>query len=183
VSRGERRSEGIGTIESKKKRMLKRISQSHSEGSIERKVERRELFERMTILKEHTGRQFHSLVERTAVDYPMREKRFEVVYHRRSVRYSQRRIVKVNVTETEKIPSLTSLFKSANWIERERWEMFGVGVEGHPDRRRILTDYGFEGHPIRKDFPLTGYTEVSYDEAAKRVVSHERQRSQMSRQS
>lgn len=162
--------------------MLKRLSQATNQASTERKVERQDFYERIMILKEHTGTQFHSLVERTAVDYPIREKRFEVVYHRRSVRYSQRRIVKVSVSETEKVPSLTTLFKSANWLERERWDRFGVGVEGHPDRRRILTDYGFEGHPIRKDFPLTGYTEVSYDESMKRVVSTELERNQMSRQ-
>ncbi len=130
-----------------------------------------QLYTRMMVCRDHTGLQFKILTDLTAVDYPERAQRFEVVYNRLSVRYGVRLLVKVRVDELQAVPSRTSRYKSANWMERERWDMFGVGVEGHPDLRRILTDYGFEGHPMRKDFPLTGYTEVRYDEAAKRVVS------------
>lgn len=130
-----------------------------------------DLLARMTVCRHHTGFQYHVLTDLTAVDYPERSQRFEVVYNRLSVRYGQRLLVKVRVDELQTVPSRTGRYESANWMERERWDRFGVGVEGHPDLRRILTDYGFEGHPMRKDFPLTGYTEVRYDEAAKRVVS------------
>jgi NADH/F420H2 dehydrogenase subunit C len=130
-----------------------------------------QLITRMMVCRDHTGLQFKVLTDLTAVDYPERAQRFDVVYNRLSVRYGARRLVKVRVNELETVPTRTGRFKAANWMERERWDMFGIGVEGHPDLRRILTDYGFEGHPRRKDFPLTGYTEVRYDESAKRVVS------------
>lgn len=130
-----------------------------------------QLITRMMVCRDHTGLQFKVLTDLTAVDYPERAQRFDVVYNRLSVRYGARRLVKVRVNELETVPTRTGRFQAANWMERERWDMFGIGVEGHPDLRRILTDYGFEGHPRRKDFPLTGYTEVRYDESAKRVVS------------
>jgi len=132
----------------------------------------------MRVLRDQTNFQFKVLVDMTAVDYPTRDPRFDVVYHRLSLRYQTRCRVKVLADEIRLVPSITSLFKSAVWPERECFDMFGVGFEGHPDLRRILTDYGFEGHPLRKDFPLTGYTEVRYDEAAKRVVSEPVERSQ-----
>jgi len=134
-------------------------------------VEVDQLMTRMMVCRDHTGLQYKVLTDVTGVDYPERAQRFEVVYNRLSVRYGTRLLVKVRVDELQSVPSRTGRYKSANWMERERWDMFGVGIEGHPDLRRILTDYGFEGHPMRKDFPLTGYTEVRYDEAAKRVVS------------
>ena len=137
----------------------------------ERRVEVDQLRTRRMVCRDHTGLQYKVLTDLTAVDYPERGQRFEVVYNRLSVRYGTRLLVKVRVDELQTVPTRTGRYKSANWMERERWDMFGVGVEGHPDLRRILTDYGFEGHPMRKDFPLTGYTEVRYDEAAKRVVS------------
>jgi len=123
------------------------------------------------VRRDHTDFQYESLIDVAGVDYPGRERRFEVVYHRLSVRYAKRLRVKVRVDERGRVPSIVSVYSVANWIEREVWDRLGVGFEGHPDRRRILTDYGFEGHPRRKDFPLTGYTEVRYDEEAKRVVS------------
>jgi NADH dehydrogenase (ubiquinone) Fe-S protein 3 len=106
----------------------------------------------------------------SGADYPGRARRFEIVYHLLSVRYNARLRVKTYASETEGIPSLTGLFASANWYEREIWDLYGVLFAGHPDLRRILTDYGFRGHPLRKDFPLTGYVEVRYDEEKKRVV-------------
>ena len=113
---------------------------------------------------------FSSLVDITAVDYPDREARFEIVYHFLSMYQNQRIRLKVAAREDEIVPSLTPSLPSANWFEREVFDMFGIMFSGHPDLRRILTDYGFRGYPLRKDFPTTGYTEVRYDEAQKRVV-------------
>lgn len=113
---------------------------------------------------------FSSLVDITAVDYPEREQRFVVVYHFLSMYLNQRIRVKVAVGEEDIVPSIHTIHPSANWFEREVFDMFGILFSGHPDLRRILTDYGFRGHPLRKDFPTTGYTEVRYDEAQKRVV-------------
>lgn len=124
----------------------------------------------MTFLRDHTNCQFKSVQDITGVDYPTREHRFEVVYNMLSMRYNARIRVKTYASETTPVPSIVPLFSVANWQEREVYDMFGVFFVGHPDLRRILTDYGFEGHPLRKDFPLTGYVEVRYDEEKKRVV-------------
>ena len=113
---------------------------------------------------------FSSLVDITAVDHPTREKRFDVVYHFLSMYQNHRIRVKIAIDEEELVPSLIEVHPSANWFEREVFDMFGILFSNHPDLRRILTDYGFRGHPLRKDFPTTGYTEVRYDEAQKRVV-------------
>ncbi|QCO54952.1 NADH-quinone oxidoreductase subunit C [Pseudorhodobacter turbinis] len=122
-------------------------------------------------LKTDAGCRFSSLVDITAVDYPTRGGvRFDVVYHFLSMYQNQRIRVKMAVREDEMVPSITSVHPSANWFEREIFDMFGILFSGHPDLRRILTDYGFRGHPLRKDFPTTGYTEVRYDEAQKRVI-------------
>lgn len=121
-------------------------------------------------LKKNSECQFTTLVDITAVDYPGREKRFDVVYHLLSMNLNQRVRVKVYLAEDEMVPTLISLFPSANWFEREVFDMYGIPFAGHPDLRRILTDYGFKGHPLRKDFPLTGFNEVRYDEVQKKVV-------------
>ena len=113
---------------------------------------------------------FTTLVDITAVDHPERSPRFDLVYHFLSMWQNQRIRVKAAVREDELVPSLTGVHPSAGWFEREVFDMFGVLFSGHPDLRRILTDYGFRGHPLRKDFPTTGYTEVRYDEEVKRVV-------------
>ncbi|MCB1410831.1 MAG: NADH-quinone oxidoreductase subunit C [Rhodobacter sp.] len=113
---------------------------------------------------------FSSLVDITAVDHPERRARFDVVYHLLSMYRNQRIRLKAAVREDEMVPSIVTEHPSANWFEREVFDMFGILFSGHPDLRRILTDYGFRGHPLRKDFPTTGYVEVRYDEAAKRVV-------------
>jgi NADH dehydrogenase (ubiquinone) Fe-S protein 3 len=107
----------------------------------------------------------------TAADYPTRDQRFEIVYNLLSVRHNARIRVKTYADEASPVPSITSVFDGANWYEREVYDMFGVFFIGHPDLRRIMTDYGFEGHPLRKDFPLTGYTELRYDEEKKRIVT------------
>lgn len=113
---------------------------------------------------------FSTLVDITAVDYPERSKRFDVVYHFLSMYQNQRIRLRVSVREDEMVASITSVHPSANWFEREVFDMFGIIFSDHPDLRRLLTDYGFRGHPLRKDFPTTGYTEVRYDEVQKRVV-------------
>ena len=125
----------------------------------------------LTFLKNHTNTQFKMLIDITAVDYPSRSSRFEVVYQLLSIHYNARIRVKTNVDELTPIESVSSLFPSANWFERETWDMFGICFLNHPDLRRILTDYGFEGHPLRKDFPLTGYLEFKYDDTKKRVIA------------
>ncbi|AUQ50554.1 NADH-quinone oxidoreductase subunit C [Phaeobacter inhibens] len=121
-------------------------------------------------LKADATCKFSSLVDITAVDYPDRPKRFDVVYHFLSMYQNQRIRLRVSIREDEMLPSIVTIHPSANWFEREVFDMFGILFTGHPDLRRILTDYGFRGYPLRKDFPTTGYTEVRYDEAQKRVV-------------
>ncbi len=121
-------------------------------------------------LKTDSNCKFSSLVDITAVDYPERGKRFDVVYHFLSMYRNQRIRLRVAVREDDMVPSIVDVHPSANWFEREVFDMFGILFSGHPDLRRILTDYGFRGYPLRKDFPTTGYTEVRYDEAEKRVV-------------
>lgn len=124
----------------------------------------------MTVLRDDSNCQFKVLVSVCGADYPAREKRFEVVYNLLSLKHNQRIRVKVATDEATPVPSVVGVFPSANWFERETWDLYGVLFSDHPDLRRILTDYGFEGHPLRKDFPLTGYVEVRYDEEQKRVV-------------
>ena len=124
----------------------------------------------LTFLRDDARCQFKQLIDLTAVDYPENEKRFEVVYNLLSIRYNNRIVVKVNVAEDELLPTSTGVFSAADWFEREVWDMYGVFFADHPDLRRILSDYGFSGHPQRKDFPLSGYVQVKYDEEKKRVV-------------
>lgn len=121
-------------------------------------------------LKTDKNCRFSTLIDITAVDYPAREARFDVVYHFLSMYQNQRIRLKLAIREDETVPSLTGIHPAANWFEREVFDMFGILFSGHPDMRRILTDYGFQGHPLRKDFPTTGYTEVRYDDEQKRVV-------------
>jgi len=125
---------------------------------------------RLTVI-DNTAAEFTQVSDITAVDFPTRDQRFEVVYNLLSVRHNSRIRVKTYADEASPVPSITSLYDGANWFEREAYDMFGVFFVGHPDLRRIMTDYGFEGHPLRKDFPLTGYTEIRYDEEKKRVVT------------
>lgn len=124
----------------------------------------------LTYLRDDPSCLFKMLVDVSGVDFPEREERFEVVYNLLSLRHNQRVRVKVTTDENMPVPSAVSVFNSAGWFERETWDLYGVLFSGHPDLRRIMTDYGFEGHPLRKDFPLTGYVEVRYDDEQKRVV-------------
>ena len=128
------------------------------------------LYDFTEFLKTDRSCRFSTLVDITAVDWPGREARFDVVYHYLSMYQNHRIRVKTQMREDDMVPSLINLHKSANWFEREVFDMFGILFSGHPDLRRLLTDYGFRGHPLLKDFPTTGYTEVRYDEAEKRVV-------------
>jgi len=123
-----------------------------------------------TFLREDPRCQFISFIDICGADYPAREKRFDVVYHLLSPKLNQRVRVKVQTDETTTVPSLTGVFAGALWFEREAYDLYGILFSGHPDLRRILTDYGFDGHPLRKDFPLTGFVEVRWDDEAKRVL-------------
>lgn len=122
-------------------------------------------------IRDHTNTQYKLLMDITAVDYPSRDKRFEIVYNLLSIQHNSRIRIKACVDELTPVSSLVSLFSAAGWWERETWDMFGIFFANHPDLRRILTDYGFEGHPLRKDFPLSGYIEVRYDDSEKRVIT------------
>ncbi|QQS14904.1 MAG: NADH-quinone oxidoreductase subunit C [Rhodospirillales bacterium] len=128
------------------------------------------LLDLLGFLKKDDRCRFAQLVTICGADYPARPRRFEVVYHLLSLRLNQRVRVKLATDEDTPVPSAAPVYESAPWFERETWDMYGVWFSDHPDLRRILTDYGFEGHPLRKDFPLTGYVEVRYDDEQKRVV-------------
>jgi NADH-quinone oxidoreductase subunit C len=123
-----------------------------------------------TFLREDPRCRFVSFIDITAVDWPAREQRFDVVYHLLSPYQNTRVRVKVMTDEVTPVPSIISVFPGADWFERETWDLYGVMFTGHPDMRRLLTDYGFEGHPLRKDFPLTGFVEVRWDDGQKRVM-------------
>ncbi len=128
------------------------------------------ILEVLRFFRDHPQCRFKFLVDLCGVDYPQREQRFEVVYHLLSVQHNQRIRIKVPLKENESIPTVTTIFSAAGWFEREAWDMYGIPFSGNTDLRRILTDYGFEGHPLRKDFPLTGYVEVRYDDERRQVV-------------
>jgi NADH-quinone oxidoreductase subunit C len=134
------------------------------------RVERTRLTEVLRFLRDDRQCRFAVLCDVCGVDFPDRPLRFEVVYNLLSLHYNLRIRVKVETDEEQPVPSATGIYSSANWWEREAWDMYGIYFADHPDLRRILTDYGFEGHPLRKDFPLTGYVELRYDEEQKRVV-------------
>lgn len=156
------------------------LLQKHFETNIEKceinlgelaiSVQPASLLEVLSFIKDHPLFRFTQLIDVCGVDYLGRFPRFDVVYNLLSLTQNQRIRVKVGAAEGESVPSLCSLFSSAGWFEREAFDLFGITFAGHPDLRRILTDYGFEGHPLRKDFPLTGYVEVRYDLEQKKVV-------------
>ena len=128
------------------------------------------LYSTILYLKTNNKCRFKQLIDITAVDYPEREKRFKIVYLLLSHENNLRILININIDEKTSVPSITKIFPSANWMEREVFDMYGISFKDHPDLRRILTDYGFEGYPLRKDFPLTGHTEVRYSEEHKKVV-------------
>jgi len=130
-----------------------------------------DLLDVILLLKTNRNIRFRQLIDITAVDYPQREKRFKIVYLLLSHENNLRIIINTNIDEKETVPSITKIFPSANWMEREVFDMYGISFKAHPDLRRILTDYGFDGYPLRKDFPLTGHIEVRYSEEKKKVIS------------
>jgi NADH-quinone oxidoreductase subunit C len=139
-------------------------------GELTVRVHRATIVKVLTWLRDDTNCQFSQLVDLCGVDYPDSDERFEIVYHLLSMRQNTRVRVKVTTDEDTPVPSACAVFPCANWMEREVWDLYGVFFSDHPDLRRILTDYGFDGHPLRKDFPLTGYVEMRYDEDQKRVI-------------
>ena len=133
-------------------------------------IEAKDLIDVSLFIKSNKGTKFRQLIDVTAVDYPENTQRFKVVYLFLSHEFNQRIILSYLINENEVIQSLTAVYPAANWMEREVFDMYGIKFKDHPDLRRILTDYGFEGHPLRKDFPLTGHTEVRYSEEQKKVI-------------
>lgn len=146
------------------------LDHSVAYGELTIAAEAAKIIEVVRFLRDDPRCLFVSFVDICGVDYPGREKRFDVVYHFLSPRHNARIRVKVETDEVTPVPSLIDVFPAANWFERETYDLYGVLFSGHPDLRRLLTDYGFEGHPLRKDFPLTGFVEVRYDEEQRRVV-------------
>ncbi len=134
-------------------------------------IDNKDLIDVTLFIKSNENTKFRQLIDITVVDHPEDIQRFKVVYLFLSHEFNQRIILSYLISENEVIPSLTSIYPAANWMEREVFDMYGVKFKDHPDLRRILTDYGFEGHPLRKDFPLTGHTEVRYSEEQKKVIS------------
>jgi len=134
-------------------------------------IDNEDLLDVILFLKINEDTKFKQLIDITAVDYPENSKRFKMVYLFLSHQFNQRIIISSLINENEVVPSLTKIFPSANWMEREVFDMYGISFKEHPDLRRILTDYGFDGHPLRKDFPLTGHTEVRYSEEKKKIIS------------
>ncbi|RCW85458.1 NADH-quinone oxidoreductase subunit C [Phyllobacterium bourgognense] len=155
-------------LKEKRGTVLKSVQLAYGDLAIE--VEIGALLDTLTFLRDDEQCQFVSLIDISGVDYPSRAERFDVVYHLLSPRRNLRIRVKVATDEDTPVPSATPVYPGADWYERETYDLYGVLFSGHPDLRRILTDYGFEGHPLRKDFPLTGFVEVRYDDEVKRVV-------------
>jgi NADH-quinone oxidoreductase subunit C len=147
------------------------VMDSHIErGELSILIPRTRIAEVLRTLRDDQTLAFHQLMDICGVDYPERPERFEVVYNLLSLKHNWRIRIKLHTDETSLVPSVVKIYSAAGWYERECWDLYGVAFSGNPDLRRILTDYGFEGHPLRKDFPLTGYVEVRYDETQKRVI-------------
>ena len=150
---------------------INKTSIKHNQIYVE--IDKEDLIDVVLFIKTNQDIKFRQLIDITVVDYPEETQRFKVVYLFLSHEFNQRMILNYFINENEVISSITSIFPSANWMEREVFDMYGVNFKDHPDLRRILTDYGFEGHPLRKDFPLTGHSEVRYSEEKKKVVNEQ----------
>ena len=133
-------------------------------------IDSNDIIDVILFMKTNKNSKFRQLIDVTAVDYPEKEQRFRIVYLLLSHEFNTRVLIEFDISEGEKVPSLTKIFPSANWMEREVFDMYGIDFKDHPDLRRILTDYGFEGYPLRKDFPITGHNEVRYSEESKKVI-------------
>jgi NADH-quinone oxidoreductase subunit C len=147
----------------------KTLSFATARGELTLHAEAAAIVDVLTYLRDDPACLFKCFIDLAGADYPVREKRFEIVYHLLSPKHNRRVRVKVQAGENDSVPSVISVFPAADWFEREAYDLYGILFSGHPDLRRILTDYGFEGYPLRKDFPLTGFVEVRYDEVEKRV--------------
>jgi NADH-quinone oxidoreductase subunit C len=147
-----------------------RVAHSIAFGELTVTVSPGDIVAAVEMLRDDERCQYFSIIDITAIDWPGRERRFDVVYHFLSPSHNRRIRVKIEVDEGRPVPSIIGVFPGADWFEREVYDLYGVPFTGHPDMRRLLTDYGFEGHPLRKDFPLTGFVEVRWDEEQKRVV-------------
>jgi NADH-quinone oxidoreductase subunit C len=146
------------------------LGRSIQHGELTVTIEPGDIVAAVKVLRDDARCQYFSIIDVTAIDWPSRERRFDVVYHFLSPIHNRRIRVKIEVGESTPVPSIIEVFPGADWFEREVYDLYGVPFTGHPDMRRLLTDYGFEGHPLRKDFPLTGFVEVRWDEEQKRVV-------------
>ncbi len=146
------------------------VTTTETLGELTLGIERNQILPVLTFLRDDPRCRFEILIDICGVDWPARAQRFDVVYHLLSPWLNHRIRLKVHTDETQPVPSAVDVFPCANWYEREAYDMYGIVFSGHPDLRRLLTDYGFQGYPLRKDFPLTGYVEVRYDDAQKRVV-------------
>ncbi|MEP9351136.1 NADH-quinone oxidoreductase subunit C [Xanthobacter sp. KR7-225] len=146
------------------------IASTVAHGELTLAVEPGRIVALATFLRDDTACLFQCVIDVCGVDYPAREKRFDVVYHLLSLKQNLRIRLKVTTDEDTPVPSITGVFPGANWFEREAYDLYGILFTGHPELRRLLTDYGFDGHPLRKDFPTTGFVEVRYDDELKRVV-------------
>ncbi len=147
------------------------LAQAFAFGELTLTIDPDRIVETATFLRDDPGCAFICFIDTTAVDYPERDRRFDVVTHLLSPKYIRRIRLKLETDERTPVSSLTDVYPGANWFEREVWDLFGVFFRGHPDMRRLLTDYGFDGHPLRKDFPMTGFVEVRWDDEQKRVVN------------
>jgi NADH-quinone oxidoreductase subunit C len=165
-------SDKLVQLSEKIKKALKEdlLAFSIEKGELSLQVKRHAIVKILVYLRDHKDFLFKQLIDLCGVDYPHHKERFEVVYHLLSLKHNYRLRLKVTTNETNAVPSATSVYSAANWFERETWDMYGIKFENHPDLRRLLTDYNFEGHPLRKDFPLTGFVEVRYDDDQERVV-------------
>ncbi|WP_019906837.1 NADH-quinone oxidoreductase subunit C [Methylobacterium sp. 77] len=146
------------------------VSRTIAFGELTLNVQASDIVYALTYLRDDPACAFRCFIDICGADYPNREKRFDVVYHLLSLRHNSRIRVKVQTDDQTAVPSVIDVFPAANWFERETYDLYGILFSGHPDLRRLLTDYGFEGHPLRKDFPLTGFVEVRYDQDEARVV-------------
>lgn len=133
-------------------------------------IDSNDIIDVILFMKTNENTKFRQLIDITAVDFPEKEQRFRIIYLLLSHEFNTRVLIEFDISEGEKVPSLTKIFPSANWMEREVFDMYGIDFKDHPDLRRILTDYGFEGYPLRKDFPITGHNEVRYSEESKKVI-------------
>ena len=158
------------TLSNYVKKWVPSILSSRTNSEITFYISSQDLIKFVTFMKRHTTTKVEQLIDITAVDFPQRKMRFEVLYQFLSVIYNTRFTVSISIKEGIRVDSLTSLYSSAGWYERETWDRFGIYFRNHPDLRRRLTDYGFKGHPLRKDFPVTGFTETRYNDFNKRIV-------------